>query len=64
MSWHHRMKVHFYAVNASRNQQARWWYWAQKAGFRALGRWLERLADREVRRLETEGGYRPPDPPR
>jgi|GEM_PF-6022850 len=56
-----RMKITTYTVRASRNQRARWWYWAKRAGYRALGKWLESLADAETRRREIEGGYiRPP----
>ena len=52
--------IHFYA-GATRNQAARWSYWARRAGFRSIGAWLERLADREVREREREGGYMPSD---
>ena len=64
MTWKHRMKVIYFNVHASRNQSARWAFWAHRAGFPSIGRWLAKLADREVRRQEIEGGYirPPPDP--
>ncbi len=51
--------IHFHA-KATRNQGARWAYWARRGGFESVGAWLERLADREVERREVEGGYRQP----
>jgi len=58
------MKITTYTVRASGTQMAKWAHWARQAGYKAVGKWLERLADREIRRLETEGGYRRPNPPR
>ncbi|MDY7095619.1 MAG: hypothetical protein SX243_21810 [Acidobacteriota bacterium] len=55
-----RLKVAFYTVKGSRNQAARWSYWARRAGFPSVGRWLEDVADAAIRRLETEHGYRNP----
>lgn len=50
-------------AKGTRNESARWSYWAHRAGFRSVGAWLEWLANREVREREREGGYLPPDPP-
>jgi hypothetical protein len=58
------MKITTYTVRASGTQMAKWAHWARKAGYKAVGKWLERLADREIRRLEYESGYRRPNPPR
>ena len=54
------MTVTSFAAKATRNEAARWGYWARRAGFRSVGAWLERLAQREVRQREREGGYLPP----
>lgn len=54
-----RMKVASYHAKATANQAARWAYWARRAGYRTVGRWLERLADAEARRREAENGYGP-----
>ena len=51
-----RLKVISYSVKASRNQAARWGHWAAKDKARSVGSWLERLADQEVRRRESERG--------
>lgn len=53
------MKVASYHAKATANQAARWAYWARRAGYRTVGRWLERLADAEARRREAENGYGP-----
>ena len=58
-----RMKITTYTVRASGTQMAKWSHWARQAGYKAVGKWLERLADREVKRLEAESEYRPPDQP-
>jgi hypothetical protein len=57
-----RLKVAFYSVKASRNQSARWGWWARQDRARSVGQWLERLADREVKRREQERGvyHNPP----
>ena len=57
------MKVIHFHAKASRNQAARWSYWARWDGYSSIGAWLERLADREVERWERQGGYLPPEPP-
>ena len=44
------------------NEAARWAFWARRAGFRSVGSWLERLANREVEEREREGGYLSPPP--
>jgi hypothetical protein len=60
-----RLKATSFAVRASRNQAARWGWWATRAGFRSVGAWLERLADAEVERRErARGVYDPPPPSR
>ena len=55
-----RLKVAFYTARGTFNQSARWNFWAQQDGARSVGVWLERLADREVLRLERERGVRDP----
>lgn len=57
-----RLKVTTYSVRASRNQAARWGWWASEDGARSVGVWLERLADREVLRREQERGVYDPPP--
>ncbi len=49
-----------HVAKATRNENARWSFWARRARFRTVGLWLEWLANREVRARETEGGYAPP----
>lgn len=56
-----RMTVTFFSAKATRNEAARWSYWARRAGFPSVGSWLERLANREVRQREREGGYVAPE---
>lgn len=50
-----------FTAKGTRNEAARWSYWARRAGFPSVGSWLEMLARRETKRQEIEGGYRPPD---
>lgn len=56
-----RLTVANYLAKATRNESARWGFWARRAGFRTVGLWLEWLADRVVRAKEEECGYAPPD---
>lgn len=49
-------KVVSYSVHASKNSAARWAFWARRAGFRYVHRWLEALAEQEVREREEELG--------
>lgn len=59
-----RLKVAFFSVKATRNQSARWGFWARKDRARSVGAWLEVLADQEVKLRETERGvYDLPAPP-
>ncbi len=58
-----RVKVMSYSAKASRNQVARWEWWARVDRARSVGRWLERLADAEVLRRERERGLYDPAPP-
>lgn len=59
-----QLKVASFHVRASRNQSARWAWWARQDGARSVGQWLERIADAEVRRREEERGVHdvPGDP--
>lgn len=41
-----------FSAKATKNESARWAYWARRAGFPSVGAWLERLAMREVAELE------------
>lgn len=56
-----RLKVLSFSVKASANQRAKWAFWAAVNRCRSVGKWLERVADREVERRERERGvYDPP----
>lgn len=57
-----RLKLSAFTVRASRGQAARWSFWAAEDGARSVGVWLERLADAEVLRRETERGVYDPLP--
>lgn len=51
-----RAKVISYQVRATKNQTARWGFWARRIGFPSVGRWLQFLATREVLRHEIARG--------
>ena len=59
-----RLKVAFFSVKATRNQAARWGFWARQDRARSVGAWLELIADREVKLREVERGvFDSPTPP-
>ena len=58
-----RLTVANFVAKGTRNEAARWSYWARRVGFRSVGAWLEVLAKRETKRQEIQGGYQEPDPP-
>lgn len=51
-----RVTVTTYNVRASKNQVARWGFWARRLGFSTVGPWLQFLATREVLRHEIARG--------
>lgn len=61
MSWP-GAKVTSFSARASKNQHARWSWWARQVRARSVGVWLARLADREVLRRERERGVYDPPP--
>lgn len=53
-----RLTVANFLAKATKNEAARWAFWARRAGFRSVGPWLERLAMLEV--AERERPYLQP----
>jgi len=47
-----RLTVANFLAKATKNEAARWGYWARRGGFPSVGTWLERLAMKEVAELE------------
>jgi hypothetical protein len=51
-----------HVAKATRNEHARWSFWARAGRFRTVGLWLEYLANAEVLRRERERGAHDPPP--